>query len=608
MAQVPKISDYAIIGNCRSAALVSKFGSIDWCCLPEFHSPSIFSALLDGDNGGRFSISPVGEFSAEQSYLDDTNIVSTTFKTKDGQARILDAFVVQTEEEKNYSLFPDHEILRIIEILQGTMQFRMEYSPTIYYGKKKSDLIDHKKLGIKFSFRDDVFILLSTIDCLQVKENKCVIEFRLQQGEKEVFSLSSNSQGPAILPELKTTAMVRMENTINYWKSWIQDCQYEGIYKEQVRRSALVLKLLTHAPSGAIIAAPTTSLPEKFGGTRNWDYRYCWLRDASFTTRVLLKLGFKNEAHAYVNWIFHATQLTYPKLLVVYSVFGNTHLPEKQLSWLNGYARSKPIRIGNEAYSQLQLDLYGEVIDALYSYSTIANEFANRNKKFMLGLGNAICKLWNSTDNGIWEIRSSSVHHTHSKVMAWVGLDRLIKLAEKYNWKETAIIEYKKVKLVIEDQIEKRGFNRNLASYTREFDGDALDASSLVFSLVGFCSPRSPRMISTRRLIKEQLTSNNLLYRYLPQTDGITGSEGTFSICNFWLIENLARSGEISEAIQLFELMLKYASPSGLFSEEIDPFSHQLLGNYPQSFTHIGFINAAMSINEVIKEGSSYEY
>jgi GH15 family glucan-1,4-alpha-glucosidase len=602
-----KLSNYALIGNSRAAALVSKTGAVDWCCLPEFDSPSLFAALLDREKGGYLSIHPVSRYSSAQRYLPETNVVETIFDTGEGKARLLDAFTAMTEQEKTYSLFPDHEILRIVEGISGTVPFRLEYAPRTYYGRHVPHLKDRKKLGIHFCWKENIYTLLSTLEPKQIKiengrQSIATAEFLVKPGERIVFSLSYSSQSPAVLPELKTTGWQRMQQTISFWRNWISKCQYTGLYLEQVKRSALALKLLAHAPTGAIIAAPTTSLPEKPGGERNWDYRYCWLRDASFTTRVLVKLGFEEEAHAYMDWILHATQLTRPELQVVYSVFGHASLKEQTLDWLEGYGHSRPVRIGNGADRQFQLDVYGEVLDAVYHYAPLVKDFARSTREFILGLGQIICKQWGQPDNGIWEIRASCIHHTHSLAMAWVGLDRLIKLSKQYKWEEAPTEKFYATALDIRQAIEQLGYNKDLRSYTRELRGETLDASLLTISLMGYCEPASPRMKSTTRLIYERLSENDLLYRYKSIDDGLKGDEGSFGICNFWLAENLARSGELEKGVRIFETMLQHASPAGLLSEEIDTETHELLGNYPQGFTHIGLINAALSINEVYQQ------
>ncbi|HYC85272.1 MAG TPA: glycoside hydrolase family 15 protein [Chryseosolibacter sp.] len=613
MHHEPTLSDYALIGNSCSAALISKFGSIDWCCLPEFDSPSVFAALLDREKGGYFSIAPRAGYRSTQKYIPDTNVVETIFKTDQGSVRLIDAFTATTEERHTASLFPDLEILRIVEGISGEVRLQADYAPRIFFGRDLPDLKNHKALGIGFSWKENIITLLSTLDPpgFQIENNnaRARADFTVTEGQTVIFSLSYSNQSPAILPELKETSPGRMRETISFWKNWIAKCRYTGIYHELVKRSVLTLKLLAHAPSGAIIAAPTTSLPEKIGGERNWDYRYCWLRDASFTTRVLVKLGFEEEAHAYMNWILHATQLTRPELQVVYSIYGHSKLEEQTLDWLSGYRNSKPVRIGNKADVQFQLDVYGEVLDAIYAYAPLVKTFDNDSKKFIVGLGDVLCKIWSKPDNGIWEIRTSRVHHTHSKVMAWVGLDRLIKLCRKYRWTDAPVKKYQDTAALIRDQVEMYGYNPRIKSYTRAFNGTDVDASLLTLSLVGYCDYNAPRMISTVNRVCEELSDNNLIYRYRGVDDGLGGDEGSFAICNFWLVENLIQSGRIDEAIKIFETALHCAGPAGLLSEQIDPTSHELTGNYPQAFTHIGLVNAAMAMNDVItKKKAKYEY
>ncbi|HWJ26614.1 MAG TPA: glycoside hydrolase family 15 protein, partial [Flavisolibacter sp.] len=415
-----------------------------------------------------------------------------------------------SEEEKKLTLFPDHEILRVVQGVSGVVRIRMEFSPVVFYGRFPVQLKDHKKLGIHFSYKENSFVLLSSSEEIKTSHNKACVEFDLHERESIIFSFSCSSQSPAILPELTITGWQRINQTIAYWKNWIASCRYHGPYKEQVKRSVLVLKILSHAPSGAIIAAPTTSLPERIGGERNWDYRFCWLRDASFTIRALIQLGFDEEANAYMNWILHATRLTRPELKVLYSVYGISHLKEKKLSWLKGYKNSRPVRIGNGADNQFQLDVYGEVLDAVFSYASRINGFDRDSRRFIVGLGKVIYRLWNQPDNGIWEVRSSPAHHTHSKVMAWVGLDRLIQLSQKYGWKEVPVKKYEQIKQAIEMQVEQNGFSTELQAYSRELCGNTLDASSLVFPLVGYCNEASPKMISTINCIQERLSKNLL--------------------------------------------------------------------------------------------------
>ena len=598
------LSDYGLIGNARAAALVSVTGAIEWCCLPQFDSPSIFAAILDQDHGGYFFIRPAESYTSRQRYLPDTNVLETLFETSEGKARLLDAFTAQTEEDKSQTLIPDHELLRVVEVISGTVKFKMEYAPRTFYGKNTPRLKDRNKLGIHFAWKENIYTLLSTLppEELRVNESTAISEFSLKAGNQIIFSLSYSSQSPAVLPELQKTGFNRMKQTIRFWQNWSSRCNYTGLYHEEVKRSVLALKLLSYAPSGAIIAAPTTSLPEQVGGERNWYYRYCWLRDASFTVRVLIKLGYTEEAHAYMNWILHATRLTRPELQVVYSVFGHSSLKEQTLDWLSGYQNSLPVRIGNGADTQFQIDVYGEVLDAVYAYAPLVKSFDYDSRKFLLGLGQIICRLWNKPDNGIWEVRSGLVHHTHSKVMGWVGLDRLVKLAQRYNWHKAPVQEFSQTAARIKEAVEQYGYNPELETYTREFNGKDVDASLLTLSLVGFCEAAAPRMRATTSTICQRLLKNNLLYRYRGVTDGLQGGEGSFGICSFWLVEVLAKAGQLEKAKKLFDTMLHHASPTGLLSEEIDPDTGELLGNYPQGFTHIGLINAAISINEVYQQ------
>jgi GH15 family glucan-1,4-alpha-glucosidase len=593
------LTHYALIGNCRSAALVSQKGSIDWCCLPEFHSASVFTALLDVERGGHFIISPAEEFQSTQLYIENTNVVETIFNCANGAVRLTDAFVAMQEEQKN-SLFPDHEILRFIEASSGLVKMKFKYIPTEYYGREPVVLKNYHKLGIHFCYKENICVLQTSLDeaLLQVSKGYVEGEFIVHEGEEVVFSFSVSTQHPAIIPEIKTTAGYRMQCTIDYWKCWAAKCRYEGAYKDWVVRSILTLKLLVHAPSGAIIAAPTSSLPEAIKGVRNWDYRFCWLRDASLTIRVLLKLGYNEEADAYMNWILHATQLTRPKIQVVYNVFGESKIGEKECDWLNGYRDSRPVHIGNAAHEQFQLDVYGEVLDAIYTYSEKVKEFDNTSRKFILDLGKVICKLWDQPDDGIWEKRSSRTHNTHSKAMAWVGLDRLIKLCRKYNWKDVPVDSFKKTAEEIKKQVELFGYNNELNSYTTEFNGADVDAALLLLPLMEYCEVLSPRMQGTIQFARKELTVGGLLKRYNTK-DGLEGEEGAFVVCNYWLIEVLAKSGELKEAIKLFTTIMEHAGTSGLLSEEIDPLCGKLTGNYPQGFSHIGLVNAALTINEM---------
>jgi GH15 family glucan-1,4-alpha-glucosidase len=417
---------------------------------------------------------------------------------------------------------------------------------------------------------------------------------RLSAGNRRYLSMTYADGMPAVLAHLGDAADRRIERSIRWWTDWAGACRYSGPYRAAVVRSALVLKLLSYSPSGAIVAAPTTSLPESPGGVRNWDYRYCWLRDASLTLRALLDLGFEVEAESFLSWLLHATRLTWPDVRVLYGVYGEPHLPERELSDLSGYAGSKPVRIGNLAAEQIQLDTYGELVEAAFVWVTRGGTLDRASRSNLVELGRSVCKRWHEPDDGIWERRSVRRHHTHSKVMCWVALDRLLKLHKSGQLRVPARA-FATARDTLQNEIERRGYNDALGSYVSAFDGDEVDASLLALSLHGYADPNSPRMRSTCERIRERLGAGSLLYRYR-ESDGLPPGEGAFGICGFWEAENRVLQGRRREAVEQFESLLSFANDVGLFAEQVDPATGAALGNFPQALTHIGLINAALEL------------
>ncbi|MDT8388147.1 MAG: glycoside hydrolase family 15 protein [Thiogranum sp.] len=601
-AQHTAIEDYAIIGDCRSAALVSRRGSIDWLCWPRFDSPSLFGALLDERIGGRFSVNPVHPFSSQRRYIDDTNVLETTFFTDGGVLRLTDLMPVDSEEAKRGKLWAAHQILRKVECLEGEVEIEIQCNPRPDYGREACRMEDRGPLGMYFEKMGRSFILRSEIPLqLAEKDGGICVRHRLRSGEHRHLSAVFTEREPSFIPPLGEEAERRIAATLEWWRAWSDACVYRGKHRAAVLRSALTLKLMTYAPSGAVVAAPTTSLPERIGGVRNWDYRYCWLRDASLTLRVLFELGYHAEATAFMFWLMHSTRLTWPDLKIVYDVHGETRLKEKEIPELSGFASSSPVRVGNSAGDQFQLDIYGEILDAAYEYVLHGGRLDTATARLLIGFGNTACRRWREPDDGIWEIRGGARHHTYSKVMCWVALDRLLRLHDAGHLK-APVEKFKKERDALRTEIDEQGFNKDINSYVSTFGGRDLDASLLLLSRYGYLDPRSARAQATRQAIQKQLGSNGLLYRYRADNDGLPAGEGAFGICSFWAVGDYALAGEIEHSEALFDHLLGYANDVGLFAEEIDPESGAALGNFPQAFTHVGLIDAALLLERVQRD------
>jgi GH15 family glucan-1,4-alpha-glucosidase len=592
-SRYPAIADYGIIGDSRTCALVSRDGSIDWFCVPNFDGPSIFGRLLDWDRGGYFQIAPLGPYTISRRYVEDTNVLETTFTTDAGEVILTDFMPALTEDEKVHAMHPLRSIVRLVEGRRGRVRMALHYCPRPDYGRGDVSFHSHASGDLTSSRGRHVLHLRSDVP-LSVRTKIAEAEFDITAGERLRFSIAYSEGEPAIIVSDEYVDWTR-ERTLAFWQDWAARCTYSGRYRASVIRSALALKLLSYAPSGAIVAAATTSLPEEIGGERNWDYRYCWLRDASFTIDVLLDIGLESEASAFTYWLLHATRQTAPVLRPMYTLMGEPHIPEQELSHLEGYRGSRPVRVGNGASHQHQFDVYGELMGALHAYATTIRPPDNDEAAFVQRLAAHVSRHWRKPDSGIWEPRRPPQQYTHSKIMAWRALTQAAALAREGMIQGDAE-EWEGEATLISDMVIDHGFNPKLGAFTQTLDGDELDASLLMLPLVDFLPGDDPRVLSTIAAIRAGLARDGFLRRYEGE-DGIAGGEGAFIICNFWLAAALAAADQIEDAIEVFEATRTAQNDLLLMSEEVDPATGEALGNFPQAFSHIGLIEAALMID-----------
>ena len=587
------IDSYGLIGDLHTAALVGNDGAIDWCCLPRFDSPSVFAAILDEEKGGHFRIQATQEARCKQMYLPDTNVLLTRFLSERGVGEIID-------------FMPWHDsphgaqaIVRIVRCVRGSVNFRAECVPRLDYARQPHELSIEKD-RVYFRHNPTTVALAATVPLTAIGNGGVQAEFTLTENASQSFVFEIvNEGGSRVPPEVHAYAQDVFHETIRKWRQWAARCSYVGRWREMVMRSALTLKLLIYEPTGAIVAAPTCSLPESIGGVRNWDYRYTWIRDAAFTIYALLRLNYFEEATRFMDWLqgrAAENQDTGP-LQVMYRVDGSSELTEFTLDHLSGYQGSKPVRVGNKASDQLQLDIYGELIDSIYLYNKHVEPVSYDFWIYLRKIVYWLCDNWHRPDNGIWEVRKAPEQFTYSKVQCWVALDRCLRIAMNRNL-PIDLRRLRKESQEIYEKVMTEGWNGR--SFVRTLGGQDLDATSLLFPLVMFLPPRDARMKSTLEEISKNLVSDSLVYRYKTMdgsTDGLPGTEGTFSVCTFWLVEVLSRAGHLDRARYIFEKMLTYANHLGLYAEEVGP-SGEALGNFPQAFTHLGLITAALDLNE----------
>jgi GH15 family glucan-1,4-alpha-glucosidase len=584
------LRDYAVIGDGRTVALVARDGSIDWLCLPDVDSPSVFAALLDADRGGRFALHPRGSYEAQRRYLPDTNVLETTFTTPTGVVRVTDVFTLPGD-----GLGPSRELARRVEGLAGRVPLHWRVEPRFGYGSAPTRLEMRDPYPVATSGSDALAVCAWDAGRVDGDGAGFGADFETRQGGRSTIALVAAHGEPLVFPS-RAQSEARAEVTAEFWRRWASELTYAGPWRDAVVRSALALKLLVFAPSGAIVAAPTTSLPEAIGGERNWDYRYSWIRDSSFTLEALLQLGRHAEATSFFWWFMHATRLTLPRVQAFYRLDGGADAAERTLS-LDGYRGSRPVRIGNGAAGQLQLDAYGELLDAAFVYARNGYRLGPDTARDLASLADFVGTHWRQPDAGIWEVRARPRHHTQSKVMCWVALDRARRLADTGHLPARHAGRWSAEATAIRQFVDAHCWSARKGSYVWYAGGEELDASLLLMAIMRYDAPDSPRLRGTLEAVRRELGSGPLLHRYTGD-DGLAGGEGAFVCCSFWLAEALAIAGRRKEAGELMDDLLRLANDVGLYAEEIDPVDGSFLGNVPQALCHLGLITAACAVTD----------
>ncbi|MFJ2113440.1 MULTISPECIES: glycoside hydrolase family 15 protein [unclassified Streptomyces] len=604
------IAEHGLIGDLRTAALVGTDGRIDWFCAPRFDSPSVFGSLLDARRGGFWEIAPVsGPATRNQFYFPDTNILITRILTDEGIVEVQDFMPVVRQRDPGHR----QRLVRRVTGVRGRMRLATRVAPRLDYGREQHRTARMPD-GVRFTGTALTLSLRSSVE-LELDGADAHAEFELTGGESVLFDLETDTEPDTAAPGScavdAAAAEELFEATVAFWRGWLSQSTYTGRWREMVHRSALTLKLLTHEPTGAIVAAPTLGLPERVGGGRNWDYRYVWIRDAAFSLYALLRLGFTQEAQAFIGWLTErlrtATVCDTGPLRVVYSIDGNAHLPEEVLGHLEGYRGSRPVRTGNDASGQRQLDIYGELIDSVYLFNKYGAGISHDSWTDLCAILEWLLENWDSRDESIWETRAGQQHHTYSRLMCWVAVERMIRMA-RLRGLPGDLGRWTAARDTIYHQIMARGWDPGTRTFVQRLSADSdgppesiLDASLLLMPMVKFLSPVDPRFRSTVDAIGDRLVVDSLVFRYDQEEapDGLEGAEGTFSICSFWWVEALARTGEVEQARLALEKMFTYANHVGLYAEQIG-LTGEHLGNFPQAFTHLALISSAINLDRAM--------
>lgn len=590
----PAISDYALIGDCRTAALVSSAGAVEWLCLPDFDSPAFFSRILDRERGGYLQVGPANSATVTRRYRDGTGVLETTFETGEGTLRLIDLIAVAHDD--GAGLLPERELLRIAEVTAGSVELEVVFKPRPNFARRKIRLEERGALGWTISGWGNLWLLRSDIKLIRQDGDVLAGRARLARGERRYLSLSFAQRDTGVIPPLGSDADARLAHAQTWWETWSGRCSYQGPYREAVMRSVATLKQMQQCLSGAVIAAPTTSLPEALGGGRNWDYRFCWLRDAAFTLRAFTDTGHHAEAGDFLDWLMYATRQTQPRLRLLYDVYGRSTPRERELKEYAGYANSAPVRTGNGARGQLQLDIYGSVVSAAATFVARGGVLDPGEGRLLARLGETVCAQWRKPDNGIWEYRGRRRHNTWSKAMCWSALNDLLELDAK------GLISVDRRRFESERAAIRTAIFQEAVDSDGVFTGALgeayLDATALLLPRIGLVEPDDKRMQATWGAVEQRLQNGVLVHRYEHGADDLAGREGAFVICSFWAVDYLARAGRLDEARERMDKLVATANDVGLLSEEIDVENGAMLGNFPQAFSHSGLINAALVLAE----------